>query len=163
MYKYSNRAVKISFRILQISQAYSSPIHKPISKVILNLLLQPLITASSIMIMQTAAMNASYSEYKTTPYTSASLSMESFLSTKYVTTHGPIKSLPFIPTLDCEAISVYDSKRADDKQPVPVMQPMFYDHTPSTSANSIWITLTSTLAEGQVSSSMLKNCTERYH
>ncbi|KAK3201199.1 hypothetical protein GRF29_185g66664, partial [Pseudopithomyces chartarum] len=101
------------------------------------------------MIMQTAAMNASYSEYKTTPYTSASLSMESFLSTKYVTTHGPIKSLPFIPTLDCEAISVYDSKRADDKQPVPVMQPMFYDHTPSTSANSIWITLTSTLAEGQ--------------
>lgn len=105
------------------------------------------------MIMHTAAMNASYSGYSTATYTTASLSIESPLSANYVATHSPIQSLPNIPTLDYESISVYDSKRADDKQPVPVMQPMFYDHTPSTSANSIWITITSTPAEGQVSSS----------
>ena len=134
MYKHLNCAVHIFSYILQFSKIYSSPKHKPVFENISNILFQPL--KAPVMIMHTAAMNASYSEYSTATYTTASLFMESPLSTNYVPTHGPIQSLTFIPRLDWEAISAYDSKRADDKQPVPVMQPRFYDHTPSSSANS---------------------------
>ena len=150
MYKHLNCAVKIFFYILQFLQIYSSLKHKPVSKDISNILLQPL--KDPIMIIHTAAMSASYSEYSTATYTTASLSMESPLSTNYVPTHSPNQSLPFIPRLNWEAISTYDPKREDNKQPVPVMQPMFNDHTPSTSANSMWITITSNPSEGQVSS-----------